>query len=406
MHHHKMDENTSDNKVVCKTNCSCGATRKRSVCCSFFVLLLAIAACLMIVLCIKAVLLKEQFHRSILDANPQFLHSSNDSIFARAKRLGEAIKFKTISMNTKDDDGKRRAYHEALLQINAFIEQAYPNLHSSSYIKKVKVNNHSMIFRMQGDMSDNRTPYMLCGHLDVAAIYQKKRWDYDPFLGEIRTSSCYSDYCSFAEFDMEDCSEELFVYGRGAMDTKNVVFGVLEVLEHLVTHNIRPKRTLYIAFGHDEEIGGRAGAKYISYEMKRLLNIHNEKLEFILDEGSAVVKGVIPFVEHPLIYVGVTEKGRAKIKLEPMPNISGNLSGNSLRKARCLIGSIVSQAVETIRTNEQPSMFGLGPEFDTLQYIGAHVSNFGYKIILSNLWLFSGLIASVMGKSSKVSIVL
>ena len=208
-----MGENMSQNKFVFSN-----ATRKKSICCFLFGLMLVIGGCLIMVICIKAVLLKVKFHRITLDAHPEFLDSSNNSIFERAERLGEAIKFKTVSVNAKDGDAKSREYYEALFQINDFIENVYPNLHSSPDVEKIKVNDYSMIFRIQGEMSDNKTPYMLCGHLDVAAIYQRNWWDYDPFLGEIRTPSCYS--------------QEQFIYGRGAMDAKNVVFGVLEALEY------------------------------------------------------------------------------------------------------------------------------------------------------------------------------
>jgi acetylornithine deacetylase/succinyl-diaminopimelate desuccinylase-like protein len=34
------------------------------------------------------------------------------------------------------------------------------------------------------------------------------------------------------------------------------VFGILEALEHLVSQGEQPKRTFYIAFGHDEELSG------------------------------------------------------------------------------------------------------------------------------------------------------
>ena len=53
------------------------------------------------------------------------------------------------------------------------------------------------------------------------------------------------------------------MYGRGALDVKLALFGILEALEYSVKKGIRPKRTFYLAFGHDEEVGGSNGAKHL-----------------------------------------------------------------------------------------------------------------------------------------------
>src|SRR6266705_890445 len=51
-----------------------------------------------------------------------------------------------------------------------------------------------------------------------------------------------------------------FVWGRGAMDDKGNLLALLEAVERLVGAGIAPRRTIYLAFGHDEEVGGRRGA--------------------------------------------------------------------------------------------------------------------------------------------------
>ena len=43
-----------------------------------------------------------------------------------------------------------------------------------------------------------------------------------------------------------------WVYGRGAIDDKHSVFGILEALEYMAVKGERPERTVYVAFGHDE----------------------------------------------------------------------------------------------------------------------------------------------------------
>lgn len=37
----------------------------------------------------------------------------------------------------------------------------------------------------------------------------------------------------------------------------------MEAVENLIKRSFRPTRTVYLAFGHDEEIGGQEGAKHV-----------------------------------------------------------------------------------------------------------------------------------------------
>ncbi len=74
------------------------------------------------------------------------------------------------------------------------------------------------------------------------------------------------------------------------------------------THRYVPRRTLYLAFGHDEEVGGGKGAKAIA----ALLQDRGVELDFVLDEGGPLlVDGLRPFVSHTAVaLVGTAEKVR------------------------------------------------------------------------------------------------
>jgi carboxypeptidase PM20D1 len=50
------------------------------------------------------------------------------------------------------------------------------------------------------------------------------------------------------------------VWGRGALDVKVTLMQQLEAVELLLRQGHTPARTLYFAFGHDEEVGGGSGA--------------------------------------------------------------------------------------------------------------------------------------------------
>ena len=59
----------------------------------------------------------------------------------------------------------------------------------------------------------------------------------------------------------EEETGEQFVWGRGAIDDKHSVVGILEALDTMLVREERPARTFYIALGHDEEVGGEQGAR-------------------------------------------------------------------------------------------------------------------------------------------------
>lgn len=67
----------------------------------------------------------------------------------------------------------------------------------------------------------------------------------------------------------------------------------------MLEQGFKPKRSFFIALGHDEEASGFEGAK----EMSRILHerLKGQKLLYLLDEGTIIVKpnsfpGVSPAV--------------------------------------------------------------------------------------------------------------
>ena len=53
------------------------------------------------------------------------------------------------------------------------------------------------------------------------------------------------------------------VWGRGAIDLKHMCCGWLEALEDLLRQGHKPRRTLFLGLGHDEEVGGVRGAQQV-----------------------------------------------------------------------------------------------------------------------------------------------
>ena len=178
-----------------------------------------------------------------------------------------------------------------------FLKDRFSSVFSSPYVSVFPVNKLSLLLKVTGSRP-TCNPYLLAAHMDVVPAGDLERWQRDPFLGEL----------------VEDEGEQ-FVWGRGAIDDKHSLVGIMQALDILLARGERPERTLYIALGHDEEVGGHQGAGNIAQKLQQLLEENDEQLDFLLDEGMTVLEGVIPGMEEPVIYIGVVEKGWTMLEL-------------------------------------------------------------------------------------------
>src|SRR5215204_2093242 len=157
---------------------------------------------------------------------------------AAAKRLSEAIRFRTISSYEKPDQ-----HAEALRGMQAHIEKSFPAFHAAA--KREIVARYSLLYTWEG--SDAKTldpkalPIALLAHQDVVPVAPgtEKDWQQPPFDGVISDG---------------------FIWGRGSWDDKGNLYSMLEAAEAMAKEGFRPKRTIYFAFGHDEETAGTRGA--------------------------------------------------------------------------------------------------------------------------------------------------
>ncbi|RVE70909.1 hypothetical protein OJAV_G00068540 [Oryzias javanicus] len=162
--------------------------------------------------------------------------------------------------------------------------------------------------------------------------------------------------------------------------------GILQALEYLLIKGYAPRRGFYIGFGHDEEIRGHNGALNIV----RLLKQRNVELSFVLDEGLAILDGIIRGLEGPAALIGLSEKGSASVKL----SVSMTPGHSSMPPKESSIG-ILAAAVKRLEDNPMPRLFGLGPERETFEHL-AHKFSLPLKFVMSNFWLFSSVLSRVL----------
>ncbi|KAL5014571.1 hypothetical protein ScPMuIL_008841 [Solemya velum] len=288
---------------------------------------------------------------------------SSDSDFIPASdavvgRFRSALRYQTVSTSP-------HIYNRTELdKLRNFIISAYPQVHASSLVKYEVVANFSLLYTIRGS-NLSLTPYMLISHLDVVPA-EPEKWDSPPFDANIIDG---------------------FIYGRGALDDKHGVMATLEALEYLLSTGFTPKRTLYIGFGHDEEVAGEDGASAIS---QLLTSRGVTYLEFLIDEGLTIINGIIPGINKPVALIGTSEKGQTLLELTVM-----DAPGHSSMPPRESTIGILANAVARLEAHPQPSMFGRGPEKDTFEQIAPDM-NILHRVVMSNLWIFHPLVSWVM----------
>lgn len=203
------------------------------------------------------------------------------------KALSGAIQCKTISYpdETKMDFNEFYKMHD-------FFEKTFPEIHKT--LKKEVIGKAGLLYTWQGS---NKTldGIALLSHQDVVPVAKadESAWEHPAFSG----------------FD-----DGTHIFGRGAIDMKGHLIGVLESVETLLREGFQPERTVYLCFGYNEEIvaGESNGAQMIADTLKER-GVH---LDSIIDEGGAVIDVKYKkLLNTRLCGIGIAEKGYADYKI-------------------------------------------------------------------------------------------
>lgn len=280
---------------------------------------------------------------------------------AAADRLARALRFRTVSTQERSP--------EALTEfaaMHAWLAETYPLAHSR--LELSKVGAATLLFKWPG--SDPRLkPILLMAHQDVvpAAPDTLADWEHPPFDGVVADG---------------------FVWGRGAIDDKANVLGILEAVERHLSEGLIPERTVYLSFGHDEEIGGLDGAGRVA----EMLRAEGVSLEFVLDEGLAVTKGMMPGVSRPVALVGVAEKGYLTLQLS-----AKDKGGHSSMPPKKTTAGRLARAIDRVENAPMPAGVS-GVVGDLFRYVGPEMS-LPYRTVFANLWLFEPVVQRVLSDS-------
>jgi len=177
------------------------------------------------------------------------------------------------------------------------------------------------------------------------------------------------------------------------MDDKVTVGSILEAVESLLEQGFAPRRTVYLAFGHDEEVGGVRGASAIA----NLLAARGaEPYALVLDEGGAIVRDLIPGIQGPVAMVGVAEKGYVSLELL----VEGAGGHSSTPPAQTNIG-ILAEAISELEEHPFPTRLE-APVEGMMDFLAPELP-FLARIPLANLWLFGPVVERVLSRDPAMS---
>lgn len=193
-----------------------------------------------------------------------------------ADRLARLISVPTISLRVDRDDA-------AFATFRSLLSEMYPLTHQE--LDHELVSDGCLLFRWRGGSGPST---LLMAHYDVVPVAEE-HWTRPPFSGQIDNG---------------------VIYGRGSLDDKGPLFVILEAVESLLAEGITPDGDVYLSFGDDEEIGGSHTTGVVD-----LLEKRGVRPGLVIDEGGAIISGMVPAVSGRLAMIGVAEKGIANFRL-------------------------------------------------------------------------------------------
>jgi carboxypeptidase PM20D1 len=275
-----------------------------------------------------------------------------------ARHMSEAIQIPTISISdTLPIDTA------AYLRFSAFIDKSYPLI--KQHLIKTMVDSLNFVFEWKGQNA-SQAPIILMGHYDVVPVEEAvlDKWVETPFSGKV-TDSC--------------------IWGRGSVDDKCGVISALEATEAMLRKNFIPQRTIFLCFGHDEEMSGSGARAIVKYLEQR-----NIKPELVLDEGGEITEGKVKDVKRPIAVIGVAEKGYASFELSVEKE-----GGHSSKPDKETAIDILAKALYHLRTATPESKI-TPPVKEFIQRISSSSDKFVNRMAAANGWLFEGITKNVL----------
>ncbi|MBI1199608.1 MAG: M20 family peptidase [Phenylobacterium sp.] len=277
-----------------------------------------------------------------------------------AQHLSQAVQIPTVRHQNRadDDDAQWTRLHE-------FLQATYPAAHAAMTYDEL--TSRSLVYTWPGS-DPSLAPIVLMAHQDVVPVTPGTEgdWKHPPFSGAIA----------------EDA-----VWGRGSIDDKGSLIGIFEAIETLADAGFKPKRTVIVVSGGDEEVigqGARAAADH--------LKAKGVKAEFVVDEGLAVLADN-PVTGGRLAVIGTAEKGYGTLK------VVAKAAGGHSSAPPADGGGVVTlaKAIQAIAEKPFPMAFR-GPGAAMIETV-APQAPLPVRMAVANKWLMGGVLVGQAAKS-------
>ena len=270
--------------------------------------------------------------------------------------LAEMIRCKTVSYY--DDEKIDQAEFK---KFRALLKKLYPTVYKKAAYEELGPSG--LLFTLKGKSAER--PAVFMAHYDVVPV-NEEGWSKPAFDGII---------------------EDGVLWGRGTLDTKCTLLGVLEAAEHLLQNGFVPENDMYFAFAGDEEVAGKSQPVIVE-----ALRVRGVTPAIVVDEGGAVVDGIFPGVKESCALIGIAEKGLMDAQFV----IEGAGGHASAPPPHTGLGRL-ARAVTRIEDKPFPRKLTkpVAEMFDTL----GRRSSFLYRVIFANLWCFLPLLDALCKKT-------
>jgi len=252
------------------------------------------------------------------------------------------------------------------MRYRTFLETTYPLIHKN--LPRTIVDSFNYIYEWKGT-DTSILPMVLMAHYDVVPVEASaiKLWHAKPYGGEIK---------------------ENYIWGRGVLDDKSSMISILEATEAQLAKGFKPKQTILLCFGADEESSGKGATAVVKY-FKSI----NKRFDLVVDEGGEISTEDNKSIKAPIASIGVGEKGYVTLVLTAQ-----KAGGHSSIPASHTAIDMLSNAISKVSNHPMPAK--LTPPIEAyLKSISAYNDNFFQKMGLSNLWLFKSVVMNSMAEN-------
>jgi carboxypeptidase PM20D1 len=278
-----------------------------------------------------------------------------------ARSLSEAIKVQTVSYADLS-----QVNHAEFQRFHALLESLFPLVHRE--LEKTALD-HNLVYRWKGEDSSKKA-IALMSHMDVVPA-DEEGWKHPPFRGAI---------------------EDGYIWGRGALDIKYGLIGILEAVEHLLETGYVPSRDIYVISTADEEVGGKAGITAVANHLRE----SNVSLEWVLDEGGVVGDGLLAGLDTPVALVGVAEKGYVDVEMSV--EMEG---GHSSYPGKDTTIGVLCEAVKKVEKSQMAARLG-SPVREFLDELSRHMG-FGARLVFANSHLLEPIIMKQLLRNAQTA---